>query len=446
MVSTATLAVALAVAAIAAVPAAGSAPGSTEHGVNRAKLALKAEAAIEARNGIELLKISRCGPAKKKKRLNFSKWICEWRAEGLWPGNLPYHCAGKAVWKRKKNTWRIDPCNNRLQPRVALSETPGPHPLFGFNDNWGSQPAQVLDLLDDTEAGIARMSIAWSAVEYKQGTYDWTGADRLYAKLLAMGIKPLWVAIDAPCWAQPEPGRCTAGHNQLRPAPAYYDEYARWAAAAAARYPESAGIEVWNEPNYPLFWGGWPDPDLYAKMLRLTADAIHSAAPGMKVISGGLSPHADTDKNAIGFSNFLTRLYELNAAQKADAIGIHPYPGVGPGEDYIEDVRVYLGKVQIVMRRNGDGDRPLWVTEFGASTSGDKAYSEESQAKAIPAFYDLFRRASGMNIPVAIVHSFVEPDMAGRETGFGLLNKDLSFKPAFCAMLAAREVAGVPSC
>ena len=137
-----------------------------------------------------------------------------------------------------------------------------------------------------------------------------------------------------------------AGDNQVRPAQAHYDEMATFAVAVAKRYPESAGIEVWNEPNYPRFWGGWPEPDLYAKMLKEVAGALHAGVPGMPVVSGGLSPHSDSDKHAIGFTNFLERLYELGAAQEADAIGIHPYPGVGPSEDYVADVRVYLGKIR----------------------------------------------------------------------------------------------------
>ena len=95
---------------------------------------------------------------------------------------------------------------------------------------------------------------------------------------------------------------------------------------------------------------------MYAKMLKEVASAVHAQAPGMPVVSAGFSPHADTDNNAIGFSNFLDKLYKFGAAQQADAIGIHPYPGVGPAQDYIGDVRVYLGKIQQVLARNGDSD------------------------------------------------------------------------------------------
>ena len=135
--------------------------------------------------------------------------------------------------------------------------------------------------------------------------------------------------LDAPCCAQADPGACAGGKDELHPAPEHYDEFAEFAVAAAKRYPDSIGFEVWNEPNYPLLlgWAARARRD-YAKMLKTVADALHSQAPGMTVVSAGLSPHADTDTSgSIGFRDFLIEMYEHGAAQKADAIGIHPYPG-----------------------------------------------------------------------------------------------------------------------
>ena len=441
-----TLLISISLAAIcfAAAPASAAKSGATEHGVNRAKLAKKAEKVIEERNGIDVQKISRCGPQKRKKKLNYSKWICEWRAEGMYPGQVPYHCAGKAVYKRKKRSWRVDACKNIMQPMAPLLDTPNPHPIFGYNDNWIFQGNQALSLLDQAGGQVARTSLAWYGVEGTQGSYNWHGSDQLYSKLRARGIKPLWVIIGAPCWAQSNPAACEAGDNKIRPAQQYYDEMADFAVEAAQRYPDSVGIEVWNEPNYPLFWGGWPEPDLYAKMLKEVAGALHQRAPGMPVVSAGLSPHSDSDNNAIGFSNFLEKMYEFGAAQEADAIGIHPYPGVGPGQDYIADVRVYLGKTQNVLRKYNDSDTPLWATEFGVSTTGPHAFEPGHQGRALVELYELMRRVH--KVDLAIVHRFVEdPGMAGREAGFGVLSQSLNPKPAYCDLAQVRVGSAMPS-
>ena len=132
-------------------------------------------------------------------------------------------------------------------------------------------------------------------------------------------------------------------------------------------------------------------------------------------------------------------MYERGAATHVDAIGIHPYPGVGPNEDYLGDVRVYLGKIQNVMDRYGDGARPLWATEFGVSTSGDRAFSPEAAGEAVSELYEMFRRIRG--IQLAVVHRFVEdPSLPGREGGFGVLSPNLNPKPAFCALNQVRGV------
>jgi hypothetical protein len=425
---------ALLAAWVVAVPASASQPGDTEHGVNRAKLMAKALQVVEERNGVDVKRISKCGPRKRGKKLDYSTWVCLWRAEGTFADTgVHYACAGRAVYKRKTKAWIVDRCENSRQPMAPLLATPNPAPPLGFNDDWIFQPVAALNLLDETGAQVARTTLAWSGVEPERGEFNWYGSDVLYQRLLDRGIRPLWILLSAPCYAQADPAACENGNGNGRPRAEQYDELAQFAVTAAKRYPESIGFEVWNEPNYPKFWGGPPDPAAYADMLKTVADALHRQAPGTTVVSAGLSPHADTDTSgSVGFRDFLIQMYERGAAQKADAIGIHPYPGVGPGEDYLTDVRVYLGRVQNVMDRYGDGDRPLWATEFGASTGGNKAFSPEQAGQAITELLDMFRYIRG--IQMTIIHSFVDPALAGREGGFGLMNPNLTPKPAFCQL------------
>ena len=217
-ISLATVAAAAAVL-IAAAPAGASQPGDTEHGVNRAKLAGKAERVVETRNGIEVLKISRCGPRKRKGKLDFSTWVCMWRAEGAYAGDVPYHCSGKAVWKRKRNRWRVDKCENRLQPMAPLLDVPNPPATFGFNDNWIFASQNALDLLGRARAQVARVSLPWAGVEPTRGNFNWHGTDVLYDELLARGVRPLWVLMDAPCFAQSNTGRLRERARQRPPLP-----------------------------------------------------------------------------------------------------------------------------------------------------------------------------------------------------------------------------------
>ena len=436
------LVTALAVAATA--PASAGSGGKAE--VDRQRLAKRAERVVEKRNRIELRRVSRCGP-RRRGRPQSGRWICEWRADGVWPGEVPYHCAGDALYDRKRKRWRVDPCKNRMQPMAPLLDVPNPHPTFGYNDDWIAlgkyAPPELLGLLEQSGSQVARTGLIWWRAEGERGNYDWLVSDMLYERLLAHGIRPLWTILDAPCWAQPDPAACAAGQSRLRPSPQYYDEMADFAVAAAKRYPESVGIEVWNEPNSPDFWGGPPEPDRYAQMLERVAGALHAQAPGMPVVSAGLAPLGDTGTSPHGYSNFLARLYELGAAQRADAIGVHPYPGVGPAEDYLGEVRIYLGKVQEVMARFADPGRPLWVTEFGVSTGGQRAFAPAGQGQALVELYELFRRVAG--IELAIAHRFVEDGAIGLGVDpFGVLARDLSPKPAYCELARVRGFAPEP--
>ena len=42
------------------------------------------------------------------------------------------------------------------------------------------------------------------------------------------------------------------------------------------------GFEIWNEPNFRLYWGGDPDPESYARMIQAVAPAIKAALIELK--------------------------------------------------------------------------------------------------------------------------------------------------------------------
>jgi hypothetical protein len=374
-----------------------------------------------------------CIPDKRKGDQVFT-YRCNWQAKGNWPGAIPYKCYGKADYDAVKKSWRIDPCVNKMGTQIPLASKPLERPLFGYNDDWaGHQPK--LDDLARIGGGVARQNLAWSIVRREEDYQPyWDYYDTVYAKMRRLGIKPLWVLINAPCWAQPDPRKCTAGTDQMRPSAAHYDDLADFAAQAVARYPDSAGIEVWNEPNYAPFWGGRPDPDAYSEMLKVVATRL--ADSPVPVISGGLSPHGirtSTDV-AMDQSSFLRKMFEDGAAQMVDGIGTHPYPATKDTSQIVSQMRARLGELRDVMGEFGAADTPLWVTEVGVSTTGKDSVSEDQQAKSLVDIYNTLRRVP--QIPVVVFHRFIAGDAAGgeREPGFGVFDARNKRKPAFCAV------------
>ena len=276
------------------------------------------------------------------------------------------------------------------RPTPAASAATSPTPLrFGLVDNRlmsASGSALDADLADDTSLGVTavREQLSWASVEPSPGVYNWGPFDRIVQAAAAHHVFVLAVVDFTPGWATP-PG-CTS----WRCAPRYPQEFAAFAGTAAARYGSAVGAwEVWNEPNTPAFWAPKPDPGAYAQLLKLTAAAVHAAAPGATVVSGGLAPEANDGDN-IDPRTFLSAVCADGALSAVDAVGLHPYSFPVP-PDYQapwnawQQMAATPVSVLGVLQSCGAGSLPIWITEYGAPTNGPGAM-------ATPTSYDLAAR------------------------------------------------------
>jgi hypothetical protein len=424
-------AVALAVALILALAVSASARAGNDNDPKYSDKRLAKWLKSELRGaGLEPKGVSSCRPKGGKNVM-----LCKWRAKGVFPGEIPYECSGRARLTVKRKQWEVDPCNNIEEPRMPLRDEVGPHPLFGYNDDW-VHAIGGLDLLAGSGAEVARTGLYWDAVQPTSfDVHDWTLFDGLYHQMLARGVRPLFTLYAAPCWAQS--GACRQGAH---PSSDHYDELADFAARAAQRYPQAVGIEVWNEPNYEIYWGGTPDPESYGEMLKLVVPAIKAANPNMPVATAGLSPHISDASDAMAYETFLRRAYSTGGPQLADAIGTHPYPNRRYSEDFLGNIRVNLFRYLQVMSDFGDQDKPMWVTETGVSNDGDEGFSPDQQADALAQIYTIMRRIDH-SIPVVIFHRFFDQPGNPRvkEQGYGVVSGDGALKPAYCAVAAVRD-------
>jgi hypothetical protein len=383
-----------------------------------------------AERGIEVENISSCSPK------GGGTYICRWRADGFFPGEVPYLCVGRSRYNAKSNQWNIGGCHNRLEPQVPLLPEAGPRPAFGYSEDWLRNPAK-LGALASGGGTVARAGMLWEGVEVSPGYFEWRGYDELYQRMLSLGIRPLWVLYAAPCWAQSNPQKCEGGKDKVHPSRDNYGALASFGAMVAQRYPQAIAIEVWNEANWKVFWGDEPDPTAYGEMVKAVAPAIHAANPAMPVITAGLSPHITTKRSVIAYRKFLRRAYATGGPQLADAIGAHPYPSRLHHQDFLGNVRAHLHRYRAVMAANGDAGKPIWVTEVGITTAGTKAYSPDQQADALSKIYTLLRRIE--NVPVVIFHRFLDDGNSGapNEHGYGVLDANGDPKPAYCAVAEA---------
>ena len=321
--------------------------------------------------------------------------------------------------------------------RIAEAEPVVPADGYGFSVGasqiWMSaQDAdRELDAAALTNARWLRVHVDWHAVEKVKGEYDWGYVDHWIDGARARGMRVLGLITNTPDWAK-APG------TALYAPPTDPADYAAFAAAVAKRYRDRVtDWELWNEPNLPRFLGfAESRAAVYVGLLKAAYPAIKAVQPNSTVISAGLSPAVGVD----GPANFLNDMYVNGAKGYFDAVAMHPYvfpTGLAADPD---NAWSDLARAHDVMTLNGDGDKKVWMTEFGAPTSDPAAEGVSQQEQAKQILDVLAGLAAAGWVGPAFIYSIRDVDSANRgnrEDNFGaLLTTD--FQPKFTAGVLAR--------
>lgn len=141
-------------------------------------------------------------------------------------------------------------------------------------------------------------------------------------------------------------------------------------------------VQIWNEPNLNLEWGGVANPAEYGELLASAAFAIHSIGdPRIVVLNGPLSPGGNIDP-----VSFLRQMFEAVPATlwAWDVYAAHPYPANHPPSYNIHDgtakhraltIDAYLNEVEEIERWGRSGVR-VFLSETGYEL-GNNAFEWE---------------------------------------------------------------------
>jgi hypothetical protein len=291
---------------------------------------------------------------------------------------------------------------------------------------------------------LLREDVDWSRVERTPGRYTWSEPDRIFTSAAREGLELLPVLDSTPGWA--------ARHYEAMPRD--LDDYARFAAAAVARYGPGGTFwrahrsldanlapqwfELYNEPyNVPAKRGG-SDPMAYARAVVRAVRAARRANPRVRFLLAAET----TGTTASGAMRpWLERLYETRSdlSEHFDGVAVHPYADDQSPERFtggkagryqvprIEDIRAEL-------RRHGDGSKPVWITEIGWSTcrAGATCVPESVQARYLDRLFDLLRdRWAWVDVAVVFQLTDFPADPADKEGSFGVLRSNGTRKPAW---------------
>ena len=342
-------------------------------------------------------------------------------------------------------------------PEARAPDTPArPDQLIGvqlhpfFDDQTPETVNRELDLARSAGANSVRVDLNWSSLQINgpEPDPDYVArVDQLVDGARQRGLKVVMTMLSTPCWASRAPESIKQGcqgawweRGVAQYGPEDPTRFADAAAFVAARWGQDlAALEIWNEPNYELFLRSEDPAREYGRILRAAYPLIKRERPELPVLAASF---------ALADVKFLKQLYEDgNIAGNYDAIAWHPYshpysPRARKARAGVESsFRDGAAALRKVMRDNGDAKAELWATEAGATTCtegvDERCVDAETQARWISEYVELSREMPWLR--ALFVYNLrdkgTDPDDV--ESGFGLVRRDFSEKPAFQSFRAA---------
>ncbi len=240
-----------------------------------------------------------------------------------------------------------------------------------FGELLGNSTAQMdAELRDYADMGVdwVRLDLHWSLVQPNaNGGYNWDLVDKVFNAIEAKGMKITAVLDSTPNWV-----------NSTLSSQSDQQAFGRFAAAAAQRYDTVVDHwEIFNEQNKHGI-----TPQNYTAALKQAYDAIKAVDSSDVVITGGTAAVPSTGNGMWGAADYLEQMYDAGAKGYFDAVGYHPYsfplmPSNGAewnGWQIMED------GIRDAMVSHGDGDKQIWMTEYGAKTAGGGVTVSQGEA------------------------------------------------------------------
>lgn len=243
---------------------------------------------------------------------------------------------------------------------------PVPRKFFGIVPQ-GPLSARDLDRMEGV-VGTLRIPMYWFELEPAPGVHDFERYDALLATAAERGIRVMPFVCGTPPWINPNPWRpplATARARRawasfLRLLVARYGRGGKLWRDRAAQLPVHSW-QIWNEPNFKLFWRPRPSPRGYARMLKVSARAIRGKDPRAAIVAAGVAPVGGGFLPRV----FLRRLYRVPGASRSfDVVAIHPYA------TNVRRMAVQMSAVRTIMDGAGDSGTSLLVSEFGVASHG----------------------------------------------------------------------------
>ena len=261
---------------------------------------------------------------------------------------------------------------------TGLPFLPGPHVGLGIQAHLYGQPrAQLQGIIRDIGFSWVKQQVVWRDIETAKGQYAWGELDAIVADLNAADIRIMLSVVRSPEFLTP------TGTDDGTPRDA--KDFGDFMRAIAARYQgKISAYQLWNEPNLAGEVGGRIDPAFYVELVKAGYVAVKAVDPRAIVVLGALASTGVWDPQvAMEDTLYLERMYAYQGGtvrHHFDAAASHPYglanpPDTlwsegkpGPTDKFYDHDSFYFRRFEAhrrIMERHGDGDKQLWLTEWG---------------------------------------------------------------------------------
>jgi hypothetical protein len=330
---------------------------------------------------------------------------------------------------------------------LTASAAPLPPGFFGVVPQ--APPAALEFSRMSGVVGTMRIPFNWAQLEPEAGRYEFAALDAEVLAAAGAGIRVLPFVGSTPTWISADPNRPPLGSGRARRA------WASFLRVLVGRYGPGGSLwrgqartmpirrwQIWNEPNFLLFWRPRPSPRGYARLLGVAARAIRASDPGAEIVLAGVAP--------VGAGLwpwvFLRRLYRVPGVKKDfDLVAVHPYAAK------VSDMVEQIESARYVMAEAGDAGTRLLVTEVGVASWGSfPSTFVKGPAGQARFLRDSFARllAKRARWRLAGIDWFTWRDQAAPDRrcsfcqGAGLLDVDGNPKPAWWAFARTVRRAG----
>jgi polysaccharide biosynthesis protein PslG len=220
--------------------------------------------------------------------------------------------------------------------------------------------------------GSVRLALYWGEVEPRRGAWDFAAMDEQIAAAARHGIRVMPYLYGTAPWLSADPTRPPTSSRQQA-------QWIRFVRRAVGRYGAGGEFwrgranrlsvrhwQVWNEPNFSLFWSPRPDPRRYVGLLAASARAIRSLDPGAVVVAAAVAPVA----GGMPPARFLAEMYATPGAKRwFDVAALHPYAS------RVSGVELQVRRARAAMAAAGDGGAPLLISEIGVASAASSPTS-----------------------------------------------------------------------